>query len=379
MSEVAAVIMFGPQGESPAERLLFRAAQATALDLIESLTQEGVAPIIVAAAQELALPGQTACMLDLDSGLFHFGQRLAGLVEGYRLPAVMYFGAASTPLLPRAVIGQMRVALEAALRDESGPRLAFTNNVHSSDWVAFTVSNETVSLLRRVGRDNGLAWLLQQEGGYQVVSPREWRPAWAFDLDTPADLAIVREHPACSPRLRLCAKDALFDGIPVRPLLDVLIRDGGRLALIGRVAPAAWEALNKAAQCWVRVFAEERGMVASERLKRGEVRSLLLRLVDLLGPYGFFDELAALVDAAIIDTRVMMAAAGHYPGAGDRFASDLYLVDDIADEWLREFTRAAQAAPIPVLLGGHSVVAGGLHVLAELIGERRTNRSPHSG
>jgi hypothetical protein len=378
MSGIAAVIMIGPQGESPAEQLLFRATQAAALDLIESLTQEGIAPVIVATAQELALPGQTACVLDLDDGLFHFGLRLATLVEKYQLSAVMYFGAGSAPLLPRPIMGQMRVALETALRDKSGPRLAFTNNVHSSDWVAFTVSNETVSLLRRVGRDNGLAWLLLQEGGYQVVSPREWRPAWAFDLDTPADLAIVRKHPACSPRVRACGRDALLDRVPVCPLLDVLVRDGGRLALIGRVAPAAWEALNMATQCWVRVFAEERGMVASERLKRAEVRSLLLRLVEMLSPRGFFDELATLVDAAIVDSRVMMAAAGHYAGTSDRFASDLYLVDAIADEWLRQFTEAAQAAPIPVLLGGHSVVAGGLYVLAELIAGRRANRSDHS-
>jgi hypothetical protein len=112
-------------------------------------------------------------------------------------------------------------------------------------------------------------------------------------------------------------------------------------------------------------------MVASERQDRGEVRSLIARLLELVGPEGFFAELARLVDAAIIDTRVLMAAAGYYPGDADRFASDLFVPDLIADPWLRDFTAAAANASIPVLLGGHGVVGGGLYALAEIVAARR--------
>ncbi|GIV82107.1 MAG: hypothetical protein KatS3mg051_1461 [Anaerolineae bacterium] len=371
MSEIGAVIMLGPRGKSRAEQLLHRATQAAAADLIETLAQEELAPIVLAAADTPAMQPQSECILDPDVGAFHFGRRLAGLIERYQMTAVMYFGAASAPLLPGSVIGQMRAALEGALRATSEPRLAFTNNLHSSDWVAFTVSKAVIPVLQRVGRDNSLAWLLQQEGGCRVIHPPDMRPAWAFDLDTPADLAIVREHPACPPHLQASCQDSLLDRMPLTALLDTLARDGSRIALIGRVAPQAWAALNEVTQCWLRVFAEERGMVASERLARGEVRSMLARLVDLLGPQGFFDELAGMVDAAIIDSRVLMAAAGHYPAADERFSSDLYLVDTITDEWVRAFTQAAAEAPIPVLLGGHSVVGGGLHVLAELVSKRR--------
>jgi len=129
--------------------------------------------------------------------------------------------------------------------------------------------------------------------------------------------------------------------------------------------------LSQAGQCWIRVFSEERGMVASERLARGEVQSLVARLIDMIGPREFFAELAQLADAAIFDSRVVMAALGHYPNAGQRFASDLFLPEAICDEWLREFTDAACHAPIPILLGGHSVVAGGLYVLAGLVFRRR--------
>ena len=78
--------------------------------------------------------------------------------------------------------------------------------------------------------------------------------------------------------------------------------------------------------------------------------------------------LARLGDAAVIDTRVLLAHRlgrdeSAWPCAEDRFASDLLLPDRIADPWLRALTAAALAAPIPILLGGHTLVGPGLHLL----------------
>jgi hypothetical protein len=112
-------------------------------------------------------------------------------------------------------------------------------------------------------------------------------------------------------------------------------------------------------------------MVASQRLLRGEVRSLLGELLRLQGPYAFFQLLSGMVDAAVIDSRVLMAdILKELPPTAERFASDLYLLEAIHTPWLRDFTQAAQECPIPVLLGGHNVVAGGLYALAEILGER---------
>jgi hypothetical protein len=62
---------------------------------------------------------------------------------------------------------------------------------------------------------------------------------------------------------------------------------------------------------------------------------------------------------------VLWAHCRVWPPAGDRFNSDLYRADAIDDPFVRQFTEAAQACPIPVVLGGHSLVAGGLYVLVE--------------
>jgi hypothetical protein len=61
------------------------------------------------------------------------------------------------------------------------------------------------------------------------------------------------------------------------------------------------------------------------------------------------------------------ATSTAWPAAEDRFASDLLLPSVIADPWLRALTSSAAAAPSdhPILLGGHTLVNGGLRLLAQ--------------
>ena len=106
-------------------------------------------------------------------------------------------------------------------------------------------------------------------------------------------------------------------------------------------------------------------MRASGRQGRGEVRSLLADYVALAGVEGLFDELAQLADGVLLDSRVILAARDSWPSTADRFNSDLHRWDLVKDPFLRDFTRAAAGAQVPVVLGGHSVVAGGLMALVE--------------
>ncbi len=374
MENVGAIIMIGRSGNTPQEALVAAAQRACTLDLIAALQRQGLTRIILATPDADWLPAGKTVTVDLDPpGDFAFGRRLAETIERHRLDRVLYFGGGSTPLLDPATLDTITATISRhnSMPASSARPIALTNNLHSSDWLALTDAMKALPLLRRADRDNGLAWLLDQSGDYNVRTISGARPAISMDLDTPADLAIIARHPDLQPHLAEVVHHPLLDTLPVETIAQIAATPESHLALIGRVSPQAWQALNRTTQCWIRVFAEERGMVASGRLARGEVRSLVSELLRLQGPRIFFETLAGMVDAAIIDSRPLMAAAGHWPGDADRFASDLFLVEHIEDGWLRDFTAAAREAPIPVLLGGHGVVAGSLYALVEIIEQRR--------
>ena len=114
-------------------------------------------------------------------------------------------------------------------------------------------------------------------------------------------------------------------------------------------------------------------MVASGRQSRGEVRSLLGAYVDAVGVDGLFQLLQAWSDAVFWDNRVLLAHRGLWPSDEDRFASDLGWVDLVREPFLRELTAGAQATSVPIVMGGHSLVSGGLLALLEMVNRLEEN------
>jgi hypothetical protein len=296
--------------------------------------------------------------LDPPGEPFHFGRRLAGLIERYGGRHVLYSGGASAPLLSVERWKEVLTRLGAA------DQLVIANNLHSCDWVGFAPAVKMAPLIAQQTSDNAVAWVLAHEGGLPVetLSPSA---ATRFDLDTPVDLLIVQRHPDVGLCLRRFLDGLGWEAPQLDGVLAAMAREGGSLAIVGRASSSAWAALERATSCWVRVFAEERGMRASGRQEQGEVCSLLADYLDLVGVESFFDELAGLAEGVLFDDRVILAARGLWPSALDRFNSDLYRWDRVVDPFLRRFTRAAAEARVPVVLGGHSVVAGGLMALLE--------------
>jgi hypothetical protein len=90
--------------------------------------------------------------------------------------------------------------------------------------------------------------------------------------------------------------------------------------------------------------------------------------IDLDRPEAVASALAPQADAAIIDTRLLLATRllrrrRTWPSAEDRFASDLLQPDIVADPWLRELTRSAADSGLPILLGGPSLIDWGVRQL----------------
>ena len=361
--KVTLFLLVGGWGQSEVERALDGAHHAAARDLLEALLCTDMIGRAVVATGDSAW-GDTLADLPVEVDLdppdepFHFGRRLAGLIERYDTHRVLYSGGASAPLLG---VERWR---EVLTRLGTAERLVITNNLHSCDWVGFAPAVEMAPLIAQQANDNSLAWVLAHEQGLPV---EQLPPSAAtrFDLDTPMDLLIVQRHPDVGPCLSRFLDGLGWEAPQLDGVLAAMAREGVSLAVVGRASSLAWSALERATRCWVRVFAEERGMRASGRQEREEVRSLLADYLDLVGVEGFFDELAELVEGVLFDNRVILAARGLWPSALDRFNSDLYRWDRVSDPFLRRFTRAAAAARVPVVLGGHSVVAGGLMALLE--------------
>src|SRR5258706_12116210 len=99
------IIMVGSAGTSAQEQLVLAAQRASSLDLIGILRTQGVERIIVAAPSTEWLPNDLDVIRDDDNNdeRFHFGERLASLIERYGIEPVLYFGGGSAPLIDDSV------------------------------------------------------------------------------------------------------------------------------------------------------------------------------------------------------------------------------------------------------------------------------------
>ena len=313
-----------------------------------------------------------------------FGERLGGLITGLdRGVGLIVLGSGSMPL---ATVADRRAFVEAA-SGSAGPRTALANNRYSADAIAIADAADLPAIPALPG-DNALGRWLAERAGWTVADLRSrWR--LQVDLDSPLDAALTgrsRREPALD---------------RVRGRLDAVravAADRRRELLVaGRTSGASLQWLESNTSCRVRALVEERGLRASSLLAVGDdtaaqspgvggrgdrttredrpPRSVLGLILDRDGPEALGSRLAELADAAVVDSRVLMAHRlgvdeRAWPAAEDRFASDLLLPDGIADPWLRALTRAAADAPIPIVLGGHTLVGPGVRLAVGRGGRR---------
>jgi hypothetical protein len=295
-----------------------------------------------------------------EPGPVHVGKYLAQVVDQFQIKKLFYFGGGSAPLINSQELARLVDQLDGL---DQG---VITNNTHASDWAGIAPAAVVQRWVPRLPQDNMIAWVLSAEAGHPVFAQAP-TAASRLDIDTPTDLLTLKLHPGTGPRLAVYLASLPLDTSRLTDALGVLATPASQVFIAGRLAPAPWSALNKATQCWLRVVSEERGMVSSGRLARGEVTSILADYIQHIGLEAFFQNLSRQAQAAFIDTRVLLAHLGSWPPENDRFASDLGLVEGIGDRWLRDFTRVALDAPIPVVLGGHGLLSGDLLAFCDLL------------
>jgi hypothetical protein len=356
------LVMTGVSESSEPEKMVSVARQAATLDLLErALTVPGLGPVVIGtnsqefARQLAALPVHVE--LDPPNEAFHFGRRLLSLITRYRMERCFYMGGGAGPLLPAS---DMAAMAEEVLAAEA---LLITNNFYSSDFVAFGPTS-VLQDYPPPSNDNELAWLLGEDAGLPIRElPRSG--ATQFDIDTPTDLLTLAMHPAAGRHIQTCLDGMDLNTGPLEAALPLMLDREATILVAGRVSSATWSYLERETACSTRVLSEERGMRASGRQARGEVRSLLGYYLDAVGLERFFETLATMGQAIFLDNRAIFAHQGMWPSAADRFHSDLRQAAKISEPFVRALTEAAMTAPVPVIMGGHSLVSGGMYALIE--------------
>ena len=363
MKDVLAVVFHPPSGESEAERLVGDGRWAAARDLVAVLREVDLEPVLAVTPSSGAL----AMLLDLDAEVFeipkripfHFGETLKGLIRGRNPDGLLYFGSGSGLLLTRHRMEHIRRFAEGDLPG------AIFNNFYSCDYAAVAVASQLLDLdLPEI--DNPLGFTLADAG--IPCSTLERSAETQFDIDTPTDLHILAATDRGGPTIRSLL-DRLDRAHPFLPqILDLLSDRSAHVCLVGRVSPRTWTDIEREVACCTSGLLEGRGMRAGTNTRLPVLHQMLRED----GIPAFFERLTQACDGAVIDTRPLLAGPGPLPSPADRFASDLLRPNEIGDPLWRSFTEAALAAPIPVLLGGHSAVSGGLYLLAEACWKGRT-------
>lgn len=285
-----------------------------------------------------------------------FGARLRAFVASSRAGGVVVLGSGAMPL---ATAVDRRAFVQAASDDKRC--IALANNRYSADVVAVSRAGN-LGALPDLATDNALPRWLAEVAGYEVTDlRRRWR--LAMDIDGPLDLVLLDRPAPPTQRSagiadRVIARLAVVRGVAANPRAELLV--AGRLSASG----LAW--LERRIAARTRALVEERGLRTVIPGQRAP-RSVLGALLDRDGPASLGGLVTELGDAALVDSRVLLAHRlgadeAAWPSPEDRFASDLLLHERIADPWLRELTRSAAEAHVPILLGGHTLVGPGLRL-----------------
>lgn len=392
------IIFQGGASSSPSdlETLVTSAQRPATLDLLAAAAQSDAFAQAVLVTDDRKLAEMAATIFtdvttqfplhveQSDTANFQFGDILQRICATHAIERVVYLGGGAMPL------GGGRELRDMAMAVSGNGQCVVANNLYSADMVAFYPAS-ALSKIELPPTDNDLAWRLHYRAGLPFAAlPRTL--ATQFDIDTPSDLATLwlainsnsATVSAASPT-RLATGPHLASVLPyipqamprlaenMRHLFDVMSTKRAQVLVAGRVSSWVWRRLEVNLPCQTRIISEERGMQAGGREARGEVRSLLGLYMDKDGVGGLIKALEQLCDAAIIDSRVLFAHHGLQVSRPDRFASDALQPEGVSDRWVSRLTEAMLTASIPIVLGGHSLISGGVWALSERV---RSGTSP---
>ena len=363
---VGAVLTHGCMGPTAEEQFVERVRLRNLSHHIEALHEAGAAPVTVATDADASLCKELAHPPDQwittpHTG-FHFGETLKKVISSRSLQGCVYIGSGSGVLLRRA---DYEVLVTWA-RHPSARMLV--NNLYSTDFASFAQA-QTLLPLELPQIDNTLGVMLTDQGMPCRTLPRNLRTQ--YDIDTPTDVLLLKATG------RLIEEEPLpFEEQAVvssaNAVMDTLTDRSGRLWIYGRVNPATWAWFQDRTACQTAGVIEGRGLRSYQGFASdAEIGRVCRSMFEQAGWDAFFTSLAKHASAAILDTRPLLTTNSDMPSTADRFRSDLLRIARIENPTWKSFTQAAQRASLPVLLGGHNLISGGLYAVGRSCWKRR--------
>ena len=375
MSKLTTAIIFeGGQPACAVAQLMLTVRYATCLDMIEKLKSlphlfERVIlatnyPDLAKQAEDLGVIIYPTLTEDFD-----FGGTLKHIISSFNVEKALYISGAGSP-----VMTALEFASIATTLNESDD-LVYVNNVQSADIVGWVPANRLLNIESEMRDDNSLGYILRRDGQlHRRLMPHS--VGVHFDIDTPTDILMAK-------LLRLGGERTLaaLDALPANWNLEPYERVQNILAqrdfvpglwMSGRIGGPVIQQINTFILARLRVMSEERGMKSMG--KEQQVNSFVGSFIAEAGISAFFKYLEQSVHVALIDTRPLFMHFKQAQTEHDRFMSDLGLWQEIEEEWIRDFTRAATECSIPVILGGHTLILGGIWALSEDIHHKREER-----
>ncbi len=363
MGEKVNVVIFeGGKPESQVEKIMVQVRYAVLLDNINKMKQvKEIDKIFLSTnyrdlAREASSRGVEVIETN-SSDDFHFGRMLQSIINDYALDNVFYVGGASVPLIQSEELSKICNILF------SSSKVLLSNNSQSADLVAFRPAH-LINNINLPVMDNMLANVLRDEAGFQL----ELMPislGISFDLDTPTDILVLAASSFVGEHTRETISNMDLDLNRLLQAKKVMAGYYEDIILMGRIGAPVIAHMNTSLKCRLRIFSEERGMKALGRLDMGEVEAMMGFFIEEVGIKKFFRYMEKVAACAFIDSRVLFA---HYKlnlTETQRFYSDLGMYDKLQDSFAREFTYESVNSSIPVILGGHSLVSGGLWALTD--------------